>query len=168
MPKKLLLLGLAIVSSILLTGCTQSSIELYVFGPAKSCYQKNTLKDCTNYKAYDKLTLNANHAKQEVTFKLEAVGLDSSNVVFKTLPNCKIIDSRNFSCEGFSVSEGKAIENTFFKKRKVSNSGMLFSYSNFLTAEVSAKNIDFFNKNGQWIFFVLIAAVIIGLFWGAS
>ena len=43
MPKKLLLLGLAIVSSILLSGCTQSSIELYVFGPAKSCYQKNTL-----------------------------------------------------------------------------------------------------------------------------
>lgn len=151
----------------LLVGCSGNTTELYVFGPGKSCYQgKGTegLKNCKTYSAYDKLTLSTNLDKQEVTYQLAAARLDSSNVVFKTLTNCKIIDSKNFSCDGFSISEGKPIDTKIFGKKIISNVGWLFSVSTFFENEIKIDHINFVTKNNYWVAPLAIFMVVVGFF----
>lgn len=162
---------IAVSCLLLLTSCGDDATELYVFGPGKSCYHGDyyqAVKDCKSYAAYNKLILNANMANQEVTYQLVAAGLDSSNVVFKTLTSCKIIDKKNFSCDGFSISDGKPIDTKIFGRKIVSNVGWLFSVSTFFENEIKVDHINYVTKNNYWLAPLMVVGFIFAIFGIAS
>jgi hypothetical protein len=141
----------ALIFIALLSGCADKTADYYTYGMAKSCYKNGFQKDCKNYIANDKLTLTVNPEKQEITYQLRGMRLDVSNIIFKTLADCKVVDIKNFSCEGLKIADGRVIDSAIFGSKLLSDSAWLFWYSNYLTETVSPDNIDFVNRNGYWI-----------------
>jgi len=144
-------IALILLLASLLSGCVDNTAEYYTYGMAKSCYKNGFPKECKKYIANDKLTLTVNADKQEVTYQLVGMRLDDSNIIFNTLTNCKVVDRKNFSCEGLKITDGKVIDSSVFGKKILSESAWQFYYSNYLTETLTPDSIDFVNRNGYWI-----------------
>jgi len=144
-------LFLSLLFVLVLSGCTDNTAEYYTYGMAKSCFKNGFPKDCKKYIANDKLTLTVNPEKQEVTYELVGMRLDDSNIVFKTLSDCKVVNKKNFACEGLKISDGKVIDSSAFGKKILSESTWQFYYSNYLTETFEPDSIQFVNRNGYWL-----------------
>ena len=139
--KKLLLLFVL----VLLSGCSTESSEFYIFGPANSCFNSAVIKNCETLKAYDQVKISVNVEKQVVVISQKAYGLNDTNIVFKVLENCKVVDRDNFSCDGLVKAFGRYIDTKFFKS-KILTESYLLSLSHFIDFPVKRSVILFFNE----------------------
>lgn len=153
------------ISLVTLVGCTDNTAQYYTYGPSKSCYKNGIPKDCKSYIANDKLKISVNQANQEVTYQLIGMRLDDSNIVFKTLSNCKVVDVKNFACNNFSIADGKVVDSKLFGDKIISDSSLMFSASDFLRMGLSVDIIHFVSNNswiiplGIFVGFVILTAM---------
>jgi len=154
---------LAIFLCFLLYGCNSTSTEFYLFGWGNSCFTSIPLKGCKKIKFYDNVKMSINYEKQTVSYVQKANKLDESNVVFKTLDNCKIIDLENFSCEGLKRVSGKYVKTDIFKDRFITES-FLISLNSYLNSELDKSTFDFINENSTLVNFGVCIFVILLMF----
>lgn len=159
---------LCIATVVLLAACADNTVEAFSYGPAKVCYDKNQLSACDKYIANDRLVLSANQTTQEVTYQLIGMRLDHSNTIFKTLKDCKVVNSKNFTCEGFTVSEGKVIEATLFQHKLISQSAALFWASNTLKISFDKDLIKSVDRYANWITGAAFITVVLVILWMAG
>lgn len=157
--KFLLFITLAV---LLLTGCEENKpVELYLYGPTKSCLAKNLIATkCKSVNVYDKVNLSVNNQSQEVTFVREAIGLDASNIVFKKLENCKVVDVNNFSCDGLSRSSSVFLEKQEFGNLLVSRSKLLYFMAEKFDFTIEVVAIEFLDEHEVMANLVMIFGAI--------
>jgi len=156
---------LAISLCFFLYGCNSISTDFYLYGWGNSCFTSIVKNDCKKVKFYDNVKLSINYEKQTVSFVQKAHDLDVSNVVFKTLENCKIVDLENFSCEELARVSGKYVKTPIFKERFITES-YLMSLNSFLNSEIDKSTFDFINENNTLVNFgisILAILVFIGI-----
>lgn len=133
----------------LLAGCENNKpVELYLYGPSKTCLANNLFASkCKSLDIYDSVNLSVNNQSQEVTFVRAAVGLDESNIIFKKLKNCKVVDVNNFSCDGLSRSSSNFLDKTEFGNLLVSRSQLLFFLAKNFDFNIEVKALEFMDEH---------------------
>lgn len=157
---------LALLMFFMLSGCSSTTTDFYLYGLGNSCFNGKVDQSCTKIKAYDKVKLSISVENQTVTFVKSAYNLDATNVVFKNLENCIVVDVHNFSCDGFSKAAGKFLNTDIVKPRIVTESYLL-SLSSFFDIELEVKFFKFINNNQYLIsvgLFLLIFVTLIRIF----
>lgn len=143
-----------------LSGCWDRPVTLYLFGPAKSCFDKGQRGECLNLKVYDKVELKVFPDKQEVVYIKKGLGLDDSNTVFRKLENCKVIDRENFSCDGLVRTNGGFTNSQSFGDLKVSTSYWTFAFSYYTGSQIKRGPLEFFHNQDSWLHPVIIILAI--------
>lgn len=166
---KLLALLVVPVCALLLTGCWDRPFDIYLFGASSSCFPASkTSTTCQTLKIYDKVTIAVNADRQEVTYIRTGIGLDESNVVFKRLENCKVIDSENFSCTGLSSVGGKLADTTVFKDLFITSNYLSYAASRYLRKDIGRGTLEFLGKHDGWLTpLMVIGGVIIFIAFGS-
>ena len=95
----LLMIGLA--------GCEERRVDIYLFGPAKSCFPTADKSKCDKLMVYDKVEIKVRGNRHEVAYVQKGLRLDESNTIFRRLENCNIIDRDTFSCNGLVRTDGQ-------------------------------------------------------------
>lgn len=143
-----------------LAGCEERRVDIYLFGPAKSCFPTNDKSKCDKLTAYDKVEIKAWGDRQEATYVQKGLSLDESNTIFRRLENCNIIDRYTFSCNGLVRTDGQFANTKVFGDLVVSESYWTFAYSQYLDTYVERKWLRFFHENDSWVTVALILALL--------
>jgi hypothetical protein len=124
-------IAVVIFAASLLTGCIDAASEYYTFGYHNGCYSKEKINLCSSYKAYDEIKVSVSIEGQAVSVVQKAYDLDASNTIFRRLENCKVIDKKNFSCDGLTIASGKLTSNEIFAGKLITSSWVLSLTSYF-------------------------------------
>jgi hypothetical protein len=155
-----------ICAAMLLASCEEQSTTLYLFGPANSCFPSRDPGSCDKLKLYDRLTIAVSAQRQEINFVQEGVRLDSSNVIYRKLEGCKIIDRHNFSCNEFSFLKGELHNHSIFKDLVATKSYWAYLLSYYTQVEFGRSKLIFLDRNDSWItpvVWVFGAIIVLGI-----
>jgi hypothetical protein len=135
---------------IALPGCTDQNLTVYLYSPDLNCYQHVSLRpkidQCSSFKVTDKLTLQINPERQEVTYSLKGLRLSKENSIFGSLENCKVVDNKNFSCDGLTEVDGIFTKQTFFGEKLISYPAWIYFISNNSNIGINKKQIELANQ----------------------
>ena len=139
-----------------------------MYGTAKPCYVQwrwsdADLKSCDSLRVYDRIEVAANISAQEVNVVLTGLRLDDSNVVFRKIKSCVVVDVNNFACEGFVKKGGKITDSTAFGAKVSSTSYLAYLWSQYAGKAISKSSLSFLDSNDAWIKPVLIAFLVLAL-----
>lgn len=147
-----------------LAGCEDRRVDVYLFGPAKSCFPTTDKSKCDNLMVYDKVEIKVRGDRQEVAYVQKGLRLDASNTIFRRLENCNIIDRNTFSCNGLVRTDGQFVDTKVFGNLVVSESYWTFAYSEYFDQYVKRDWVRFFHDNDLWITVAMtVVAVIVFL-----
>ena len=149
----LLMIGLA--------GCEERRVDIYLFGPAKSCFPTADKSKCDKLMVYDKVEIKVRGNRHEVAYVQKGLRLDESNTIFRRLENCNIIDRDTFSCNGLVRTDGQFVDTKVFGDLVVSESYWTFAYSQYLKRHVKREGVRFFHDNDSWITWALIVVAVL-------
>ena len=136
---------------LLLTGCEESVNTFYTYGLDNSCYKNNNIEKCLIYKPYDVLKVSVNKQNQEISYQLMGVGLDETNIIFKKINNCVVVDINNFSCENFVSVNGKITNSKSLGNKIVSSVYWLFEPLSLINRGLNKSVIKFVDNNNSWL-----------------
>ena len=150
-----------------LAGCEDRRVDIYLFGPAKSCFPTTDKSKCDKLMVYDKIEIKVLGDRQEVAYVQKGLRLDASNTIFRRLESCNIIDRDTFSCDGLVRTDGQFVDTKVFGDLVVSASYWTFAYSQYLKKYVKRDWVRFFHDNDSRttaamvvIFLVLMVLVL--------
>lgn len=147
--------------ALLLFGCSESPETLYLYGPTKHCVMK-AVANCDRIKPYDILELKVFPERQEVSFSQAAIGLDSSNTIFKRLENCKVVSEDSFSCDGLTRSDGVFTDSKVFGSRVMSRSYWVYWFSLIDTEKGQKQStVKWWSDNHRWLTVVIVIFFIL-------
>ena len=132
-------------------GCEQRRLDIYLFGPAKSCFPMMERSKCDKLIVYDKVEMTLSADRQEVVYVQKGLRLDESNTIFRRLENCKVVDRDTFSCGGLVRTNRQFVDSKVFGDLVVSESYWTFAYSHYLERYVTRGRVQFFHDNDSWL-----------------
>jgi hypothetical protein len=134
----------------LLTGCDEQTNTFYSYGLDNSCYKSDKSEKCSIYKPYDILNITVNKQNNTVTYQLIGIGLDDSNTIFKTLNDCSVLDTNNFSCTDFVSIDGKISNSAILGDRIISSNWFMYQFTSLTKIGINKSKINFINNN-EWV-----------------
>jgi hypothetical protein len=165
MSKYLIRVLLLLEIPVILGGCSDQTLTTYLYSPNLACYQKVSLKpkidQCDELRVTDKVTLQINPERQAVTYSLKGLRLSKENSIFGSLENCKVVDNKNFSCDGLKEVDGIFTIQTFFGEKIISSPSWLYAVSNYGEIDITKKQIFIANEYERLIDAALFIAFII-------
>lgn len=96
-----------------------------------------------------------------MTYSLKGLRLSNDNSVFGTLENCKVVDSKNFSCDGLTEVDGIFTKQTFFGEKIVSSPTWLYAISNYGEIDITKKQLSIANEYEHLIEAGFVIAIIL-------
>ena len=79
------------------------------------------------------------------------VGLDETNIIFKKINNCVVVDINNFSCENFVSVNGKITNSKSLGNKIVSSVYWLFEPLSLINRGLNKSVIKFVDNNNSWL-----------------
>ncbi len=146
-----------------LIGCTERTIDVYLYGANNSCFPAKNNLTCDRLKIYDTVDLKILLERQEVTYVQKGLWLDDSNAVFRKLNDCKVIDRGNFSCDGLVRIDGQFTNTSVFKTLFVSTTYLPSAWSRYLHTPISRRTLEFWERNSGWLTALIIVFALFAL-----